>query len=112
MKMPALSALPALPALPKRRPKAARVKRVKPPKPLSAYRLARGSLGDLRRGWKRYIWLAAVTGGPYSLIGLSDSLSRNLAVGAYGYTAILIMNVALMWAVLQHEATGEVPKAA
>src|SRR3954471_11843474 len=119
MKMPTLSALPALPALPRLpkrspkadRPKADRVKRVRPPKPLSAYRLARGALGDLRQGWKRYFWLAAVIGVPYSLIGLSDSLNRNLAVGAYGYVAILIMNVALMWAALQHEATGEVPKA-
>lgn len=96
-----------LPTLPKRRPK---LNSPKPPKTVSSYHIAKGAVSDLQRGWKGYFWILVIIGLPYSLIALSQSLSQNAALNAYGYVALLIMNAAVLWAALHQERTGEVPR--
>ncbi|GAC1601404.1 MAG: hypothetical protein NVS3B29_03060 [Candidatus Saccharimonadales bacterium] len=87
-----------------------KTKRPRPDKSISPYRLAKGAVKDLRAGWKGYLWILAIITVPYSLIGLSASLSSSGAVGAYGYVAVLIMNAAMLYAAVRQEQDGAVPR--
>lgn len=75
-------------------------------------RLARTALSDYRVTWKRLIWIVAIIAVPLQLLGLSVSFTADPAANVYGYLAVLILNVALLWAVLIYDRTGRAPRAA
>ncbi len=79
----------------------------KPSKPLTAWQLARMSLTELKSDWKRYALILAVIAIPNELISLSDGAGP---LAACLLMAIIIMNVALIWAVVQREQTGVIPR--
>jgi hypothetical protein len=86
-----------------------RAKRPRPPIPASAWKLAKASLRELRAGWKRYLAIMAIVTVPLNILGLSTAFGSNAVVNAYAYVAIIIMNVALLWAVIEHDRTGDIP---
>ena len=89
-----------------------RAKRPRPPKPLAAWKLFRAALGDFRRGWKRYGLILAVVAVPLDLLMLLPGVAADPNFQAYSQLAFIIMNVALVWAMVEHERTGHIPRPA
>jgi hypothetical protein len=78
---------------------------------ISARQLARQAVTELRAGWKRYISIIAIVIVPIDLIGLSNSAAGGDAtVGVYSLIISLTMNVALIWAIVQRDRTGVIPR--
>ncbi len=84
--------------------------RPRPPKPASAWKLWRASMTEMRLHWKRYIGVLAVISVPLNLFNLSTTFSQDATFGAYAQVLSVIMNVALVWAIVETERTGTAPK--
>ena len=79
------------------------------PKLISAWKLWRAAWSDFRADWKYYAKILAVVAIPINLLGLSSSLSTDPSVNAYTSVAAIIMNVALIWAIVYAEKNKFVP---
>lgn len=90
----------------KRKQKIARPSSIKP---ASAWKMFRAALLDLKHGWKRYVLIMAIVAVPMNLFLLAPGLSTDPAFQAYSLIFLVIMNVALLWAISTHERTGQVP---
>lgn len=75
----------------------------------SAWKLARAAWKDFRADWKSYAKILAVVSIPINLLGLSTGLATDPSMNAYTTIAAIIMNVALIWAIVQSEKTGKAP---
>jgi hypothetical protein len=100
------------PADAKTEPKAkkTRTKRVKLPKIASAWDIFRSSLRDYRKNWKSYIKILAVVAIPANLIALFNLGSADQLTSSYVSFGSIVMNVAIIWAMVARERTGTVPK--
>jgi hypothetical protein len=89
-------------------------KRARAPRPahahtVSAWQLFKASWRDYRRDWKGYLAIIAVVGVPVGVAGLFSSLAEDPIASVFINGAIVVMNVALLWAIVQREHTGKVP---
>lgn len=91
------------------RPQRSRPTKPKPAPPIPARRLARVAWASLRSGFKPYALIVAVVVIPQNIISLSSSLSGNGTVSLLMNLAILLMNVVLIWAIVEREKTGHIP---
>ncbi|HEX3081911.1 MAG TPA: hypothetical protein VHQ86_01520 [Candidatus Saccharimonadia bacterium] len=87
---------------------APRPKKSKVPGPWS---LMRESARELIHHWKRYSFIISIVAVPVSLLGLSAIISADNSVNVYSFAAIVVMNVALVWAIVKGARTGVLPKA-
>jgi hypothetical protein len=92
-----------------KRPKPAKVERTTPLKPTGAFKLIRASLIEYRRGFVRYALIVSVIAVPYYLLTLIPGINKDSASGALAEIALLVMNVALLWAIVQRERTNRIP---
>lgn len=90
------------------KPKRVKKPKVKLPKILSGWKLIRASLGDFRRHWKRYTLILAVVTIPTNLSAIFNLAGSDQFAGSYLSLFSIIMNVALIWAMVQGEKTGTV----
>jgi hypothetical protein len=90
--------------LPRRR------KTAKPKSTTSPWILFKASLIDLRLTWKPLTLVMAVILIPLNLIGLIDSVANDPVASVYAYTAIVILNNAIIWAIVRYQETGTVPR--
>jgi hypothetical protein len=93
--------------MPRRKAKAAA--KTKAPKPAPARHLARAALRDLRANWVPYVLIMAVVTVPLNLSALL-TISDNGALSAYFSLAVVVMNVALIYAIVKGQQTRTVPK--
>jgi hypothetical protein len=82
------------------------------PKITSAWDILRASLRDYRAHWQPYIKILAIVTVPANIITLVDLNTANATVQSYVTFASVIMNVALIWAIVQSERAGATPKVA
>jgi hypothetical protein len=74
-------------------------------RPERTWRLIKGSLSDYRADWLTYVKVTAVVAVPFNLLTLAGFSSVDVqALGSYGTFASIIMNVALLWTVLELQA--------
>jgi hypothetical protein len=81
------------------------------PKITSAWDLLRASFREYRANWKPYMKIIAIVAIPANLISLMN-LSGDTTAQSYISFASVVMNVALIWALVQHERANKVPKVA
>lgn len=110
MKLPKLRKSSS-PATPKPRSKS------KHPKIASAWKLFRLSWRDYRTGVKAYVKILAIVTIPFNLLallpGLTDASGNSLnPLDSFAPFAAIIMNVALIWAIIQRERSGKIPTVA
>lgn len=84
----------------------------RPPKPASAWKLFRTALIDLKQNIKRYSLIIAVVALPMDVLQLTPGLSNDPTFQGYSLVFIVIMNIALIWAIAVRERTGQVPSMA
>jgi hypothetical protein len=94
---------------PNAEPKTKRARRPKADSTTGPWRLFRESLTDLRGSWKRLFWVMAVVLIPLNVIGLIPSVASDPGASVVAYGAIILLNVALLWAIVQYKRTGHVP---
>ena len=83
----------------------------RPSQLLSARKLAREAIDELRSGWKRYVPIIAIVIVPIDVLALTSSAAGGDAtVSAYSLIVSLAMNVALIWAIVEKERTGVIPR--
>jgi hypothetical protein len=75
----------------------------------SAWRLFRTALREFRTDWKPYAKILAVVALPTNLINLIPSFASDPSVSPYLSLAAVVMNVALLWAIVQRHEAGKVP---
>ncbi|MBW3538297.1 hypothetical protein KY386_02265 [Candidatus Parcubacteria bacterium] len=76
----------------------------RPPRPAplpSAWRLLRGSLGVMKRRWRPLVGITAVGAVTTGLLSASRDLAADPALAVYRSLATLVMNTALIWAVIR-----------
>jgi hypothetical protein len=82
-------------------------KKPRPPRPERARRLILGALRDFRADWKLYFKILAVVSVPFNLLTVLGFASVDIqTLTYYGSFATVIMNVALLWAIIA-SAKGE-----
>lgn len=87
----------------------ARTKRPQPIRSLGPWRLIGAALREFRNGWKPYVAIIAAVIIPVDLIGLF-SITSDTSIGVYSSFATIIMNVALLWTMVQKGRTGVFPQ--
>lgn len=93
----------------KKRPKITR------PKLLSPWRLVRDALREYRANLRRYLKIVAVVAVPINILGLlpsGDATGAADPFSAFTPFVAIIMNVALIWAIIRRADTGTVPTVA
>jgi hypothetical protein len=78
--------------------------------PIRAWKLMRTALSELRQNWGGFALILAVIAVPTNIIGLSKAVSGDPALGAYMSFAALVMNVALIWSIMERDRTGVMPR--
>jgi hypothetical protein len=76
----------------------------------SAWKLWRAAWNDFRNDWMSYAKILAVVAIPINYLGLFSSIATDASMNAYTSIASITMNVALIWAIVRADKTGEVPK--
>ena len=83
----------------------------KPHQMITARELARSAFTELRSGWKRYVAIVAIVIVPVDLLALTSSVTgEDPTLSTYSLIVSLIMNVALIWAIVQKDHTGVIPR--
>jgi hypothetical protein len=89
---------------------APKVPRPRPPKPAGAWKLFRAAMAELRRHWKPYVLVMAIVAVPLDLVLLIPGVSTDPSAQAITNFAVITMNIALIWAIVQQERTGKAPR--
>lgn len=85
----------------KRKPKGAKF--------ASSWALMKQVWSDLRADWRPYLWILVVVTIPVDLASVIPSMAGDASVSAFASFAAIVMNVALIWAILRRQETGRVP---
>jgi hypothetical protein len=92
------------------------MKKTKPVgKIMSSWKLLRAAFRDYRSGFSRYFKIIALVAIPINLVALlpaSPDGTSSDPLGAFTPFAAIIMNVALIWALIRRDQTGELPTVA
>ena len=67
---------------------------------------------DLRADWKPYLWILVIVTVPIDIISVIPSMAGDASISSFASFAAIVMNVALIWAILRRQETGHVPKLA
>ncbi|HVQ44618.1 MAG TPA: hypothetical protein VMT30_06675 [Candidatus Saccharimonadia bacterium] len=86
-----------------------RAARSKPAKSTGAWKLWVAAVADMRTQWKRYLAILAVVTVPLNLFNLFPGLATDSTFNLATQIAAVIMNVALIWAIVEFERTGVTP---
>jgi hypothetical protein len=78
------------------------------PKLEGPIRLIRASLGDFVSNWRAYAVILAVVAVPFNILALLQFSSTDIQMlSSYSALATVVMNVALIWAIIESEKGGE-----
>ncbi len=77
---------------------------------ITARQLSKDARAELKSGWKRYALILACVAVPSDLLGMTGTAGPFTTIGAFLLVASLVMNVAIVWAVVQKERTGVIPR--
>lgn len=75
----------------------------------SSWSLMKQVWADLKADWKPYLWILAIVTIPIDIASVVPSMAGDASVSAFASFAAIVMNVALIWAILHRQETGRVP---